>query len=107
MLDNFITLEEFIPAPYTTTWKVMHDYTDYLRKHPKTKIENVDPRYSWPEVHNFYAYCKLKGYADITIYPMMLLNGLEDPMNFTPEITQLIVPDVGTVSEIISTIGND
>lgn len=37
MLDNFITLEEFIPAPYTTTWKVMHDYTDYLRKHPKLK----------------------------------------------------------------------
>lgn len=107
MLEDFITLKEIIPAPYTSTWKVLHDYTDFLRKHPQTKVETVDPRFSYPEIHNFYAYCKLKGYAENIIYPLMLLNNLEDPMNFTPEITELIVPDAGVVASILSTIVDD
>lgn len=49
----------------------------------------------------------MKGYAENIIYPMMLLNNLEDPMNFTPEITELIVPDAGVVASILSTIVDD
>lgn len=107
MLDSFATLAEVIPSPSSRTWKVFHDYTDFLRKHPKTKTEIVDPRYSWPEIHNFYAYCRLMKYDASIVFPMMLLNGLEDPMDFTPNITELIVPDVTVVNDILSTVIED
>lgn len=107
MLDKFITLAAVIPSPSTRTWKVLHDYTDFLRKHPKTVVAVVEPKFSWPEVHNFYAYCRLMEYPDSIVFPMMLLNGLEDPMNFTTDVKELLVPDVSVVANILSTIIED
>ena len=104
MLDNFATLSEIIPSPDSTKYKVLHDYTDFLRKHPDTTEEVVDPKYAYPEVHSFYAYCRLKQYDNSIIYPMMLMNGISTPFDFTPEIRTLLVPSVGVVSNILSTI---
>ncbi|AWN08957.1 hypothetical protein MLDJOKPK_00132 [Salmonella phage SPAsTU] len=104
MLDSFTTLAEVIPSPDSTKYKVLHDYADFLRKHPETTEEVVDPRYAWPETHSFYAYCRLKEYDDMIIFPMMLMNGIMTPLDFTPDIQTLLVPSVSVVSNILSTI---
>lgn len=107
MLEQYVTINEsIIPHPDSKVRKTLHDFKSYMLKHKETQTVSVDPRYSYPETHNFYAYCSLMNYAPIQIYPIMILNGLENPMDFTPEIKSLIVPSATCVAEIIATITN-
>lgn len=105
MLDKFITLSEVVPSLNSATRKLLQDYTEYLRNHPTTQTVAVNPEFAWPEIHNFYAYCKLAAIEDNQIYPMMLLNGITNPLEFTPDIyPTLITPSSNTVAQIIATL---
>ncbi|ANZ50225.1 hypothetical protein PHOBOS_35 [Erwinia phage vB_EamM_Phobos] len=101
MLDSFMTYESGIPALGTIERQIIIDHLDYLRGHPETQTVSVNPSYSYPEVHSLYAYCKLAGISSELIFPLMLLNDLRSPMDFTPEIKSLIIPSMAVVAEIM------
>lgn len=101
MLDKFVTYESAIPALSTIERQLIIDHLDYLRSHPLTKDTTVDPRYSYPEMHSLYAYCRLAGIASELVFPIMLLNNLRSPMEFTPDIQTLRIPDMGVVSSLL------
>lgn len=102
MLDSFVTYESAIPALSTIERQLIIDHLDYLRNHPDTKKSvAVDPRYSYPEMHSLYAYCKLAGIPSELVFPIMLLNNLRSPMEFTPDIQSLMIPDIGVVASIL------
>ena len=105
MLDKFITLDEVVPSLDSVKRRVLRDHTEYLRNHKDTRTIAIDPRYAWPEIHNFYAYCKLVGWQNNQIYPIMLLNGIDEPMQFnTDDFQTLVVPTSAAVSEVLDTI---
>ncbi|ANZ48885.1 hypothetical protein HOV30_gp035 [Erwinia phage Derbicus] len=101
MLDNFVTYEAAIPALSTIERQLIIDHLDYLRNHPSTKARAVDPRYSYPEMHSFYAYCSLVDIPSELIFPTMLLNNIRNPMEFTPDMETLLIPDIGVVASIL------
>lgn len=105
MLESFITLGNIIPPPETDRNRVLRDHIAFMRNHADTTDMLVDPAHSYPEVHSFYTFCKAIGLEDIQIYPTMLLNGITNPLAFTPEkYTMLKVPSAPLVNSIISTI---
>jgi len=105
MLDKFITLAEVVPSVDSTKRRVLRDHTEYLRKHPDTRIVPINPEFAWPEVHNFYAYCNLIDLDPIQVYPVMLLNRIDEPLQFSAEKYQtLIVPSALAVNEVLNTI---
>lgn len=105
MLEKFITLPEVVPPLDSVTRRVLRDHTEYLRNHKDTRSVAIDPRYAWPEIHNFYAYCKLVKLQPNQIYPIMLLNGIDEPMMFnTDDFQTLIIPTSTAVAEVLETV---
>lgn len=105
MLDKFITLAEVVPSVDSEKRRVLRDHTEYLRNHKDTRIVPIEPEFAWPEIHNFYAYCKLIELDPIQIYPVMLLNRIDEPLQFTADKYQtLIIPSAIAVSEVLNTI---
>lgn len=104
MLDNFITLGEIIPPSETPKSRILRDHIEYMRAYATSADHVVDPTYSWPDIHNFYAYCKHVGFDDSQVYPIMLLNGIRSNNDFTPEVTKLRVVQADVVSQILSTL---
>lgn len=105
MLDKFITLAEVVPSQDSTRRRVLRDHTEYLRNHKDTRTVPIEPEFAWPEVHNFYAYCNLIGLDPIQVYPVMLLNRIDEPLQFTAEKYQtLTIPSAMAVQEVLNTI---
>lgn len=105
MLDKFITLAEVVPSLDSVKRRVLRDHTEYLRNHKDTQDIAIDPRYAWPEIHNFYAYCKLIELEPNQIYPTMLINGIDEPMQFnTDDYQTLRIPTSMACAEVLDTI---
>lgn len=107
MLETFITHPAAVPSIDDRQRQLFIDHLEWLRTHRTTQKAQVDSRYSYPEQHSFYGYCKLKGYETVQIYPMMLLNGIADAMAFMPAMDTLYVPSVETLQKIISMLSNE
>lgn len=106
MLDKFVTYESAIPAIGSVERQLLIDHIDYMRNHPDTKKVAVNPQYSYPEIHSLYAYCALAGIPSELIFPIMLLNNIRSPMEFTPDIESLLTPDIATVYSILDSAYN-
>lgn len=104
MLESFQTMGEIVPSIDDRRRQLFIDHLEFMRKHPTTQEVTVDSRYSFPEKHSFYGYCRLKGYEAVQIYPIMLLNGLSDVTSFTPKMGTLIVPTTELVQKILSSL---
>ncbi|QVW55636.1 hypothetical protein pEaSNUABM9_00040 [Erwinia phage pEa_SNUABM_9] len=105
MLEKFITLDEVVPSLDSVKRRVLRDHTEYLRNHKDTQTIPLDPRFAWPEIHNFYAYCKLVGWEPNQVYPIMLINRIDEPMMFnTDDFQTLRVPTSMAVAEVLETI---
>lgn len=101
MLDNFVTYTDCVPAFGSLDRQTLIDHVGYLRNHSKTVETSLDIRFLYPERNNFYAYCKLAGINVLLIYPIMLLNNISSPLDFDVDRTTILIPDLGTVSEIL------
>ncbi|QVW56186.1 hypothetical protein pEaSNUABM6_00050 [Erwinia phage pEa_SNUABM_6] len=105
MLISFVTLGEVIPSLDSQQRKLMQDYTEYLRNHADTQDVATKAEFAWPEIHSFYAYCKLAEIQDNQVYPIMLINGISNPMDFTPEkYPTLRIPSPVVIENILNTI---
>ncbi|MGL5397252.1 MAG: hypothetical protein ACRDBQ_18545 [Shewanella sp.] len=104
MLDDYLTLGEIVPSFNSRKRRLLYDHIEWLRRHPETVVEPTRPEYAFPEIHSFYAYCKLADIAEEQIYPIMLLNDITNPMEFTIEkYPQLTIPSLVAVSSVLGT----
>lgn len=102
MLKDYITLGEVVPSFNSRKRRLLYDHIEWLRRHPETVVEQTNPDYAFPEVHSLYAYCKLVDITEEQIYPIMLLNDISNPMDFTIEkYPQLVVPSLTAVAAVL------
>lgn len=107
MLIDSITLGDVMPSLDSQRRKLFQDYTEYLRNHADTKEVTTKPEYAWPEIYSFYAYCKLAEIADNLVYPIMLINDINNHTDFTPEkYPTLLIPSPIVIENILNTMAS-
>lgn len=105
MLEEMVTYPEgIIPPEGSDLRRVLKDHKLYMLKHPDTKRVPLVARHSYPERHNLYAYCLDAGIATTLIYPIMLLNDINNNMEFKDTMESILIPSESVVNNIASTI---
>lgn len=76
----------------------------YLKEHPKTRIENVgdDAR---PFFYNLYGYLIHKRTNEKLHWLILMLSDIDSPEDFNENVKSLVIPDLGTVEEILQLSG--
>lgn len=104
MLDKFVTMPEAMPEIDSAERRIIRDHKSYLLNHPLTREVKVDPKYSYPERHNWYRYFMLAGIPMELWYTVLILNDLESTMSLSSEHQTLLMPDVAAVMKIKESI---
>lgn len=104
MLDSFITFKEPIPEPDTDVRRVIYDHRDYLINHKDTVTHPIAVTTGYTEQHNWYRYFLLNNFPTDIFYPIMVINGITDLLEFDSSIKTILVPSHAVVQDIVSRI---
>lgn len=104
MLDSFITFKEPIPEPGSDVRRVLYDHREYLANHKETVTHPISTGTGYAEQHNWYRYFLLNNFPAEIFYPIMIVNGITDLLEFDSSIKTIKVPSHGVVQDIISRI---
>lgn len=104
MLDKFITFKEPIPEPSSDERRVLFDHREYLKHHPDTITHPIATGTGYAEQHNWYRYFLLNNFPAEIFYPIMLINGITDLLEFDSTVKTILVPSHGVVQDVISRI---
>tara|TARA_Y100001956_G_scaffold14453_1_gene13667 strand:+ start:6959 stop:7276 length:318 start_codon:yes stop_codon:yes gene_type:complete len=104
MLNKFITFKEPIPMPNSDERRVLFDHREYLRNHKDTVTHTISASTGYAEQHNWYRYFLLNNIPTEIFYPIMIINGITDLLEFDTDIATIKIPSHGVVQDIISRI---
>lgn len=105
MLEEMVTYpSKIIPHPDSDERRVIRDHKYYIINHPKTKKVPLVSVSAYPERRNFYAYCLEQRIAPELIYPMMLINEINNNMEFKDDMEYILMPDGNVIADILETI---
>lgn len=83
--------------------ELLLQHVEYLRKHPETKIMDVDPNKRSLDLYDLYRFLNNIGYPSELHFVVMLVNDIPSHIDFDTSVDQLIVPKASVVETIIST----
>ncbi len=104
MLDKFITFKEPIPKPSSDERRVLFDHREFLKNHPDTITHPIAVGTGYAEQHNWYRYFLMNNFPAEIFYPIMVINGITDLLEFDSTVKTILVPSHGVVQDVISRI---
>lgn len=101
MSVNDLAFDAGASAYYDADFRnVLEDHMGYLRSHASTRTIVVDPGQAYKYEFDLYGYLLSVGVPANLHWVVLRLNKLTTPMDFTMQLSQLLVADAGLVDKI-------